>query len=138
MDNNNPPLEERITNLEKRVAALENSALALPPIVPSVLTVKQISVKEFLISKKISSAMEKTLALAYYLEHFERVTSFNVEDLANTFQVAREKSPANLNDMINKNIAKGMLMEIRERKDAKKAWVLTATGEKFVENDLNK
>ncbi len=137
MDNNNQPVEERITNLEKRIAALESSALTSSPVVSSAPIVKRISAKEFLISKKISSAMEKTLALAYYLEHFERVTPINVKDLANAFQAAKEKSPANLNDMINKNIAKGMLMEARERKDAKKAWVLTTSGEKFVKNNLN-
>ena len=81
--------------------------------------------------------MDKTIALAYYLEHIEQANSFNANDVANTFQAARENAPANLNDMINKNIGKGYLMESREQKDGKKAWVLTATGEKFVENDLN-
>ena len=30
------------------------------------------------------------------------------------------------------------MMESGEKKDSKKAWVLTATGEQFVETELNK
>ena len=43
--------------------------------------------------------------------------------------------PANINDAVNKNIEKGYIMDAK-KKDSKKAWTLTATGERFVENDL--
>lgn len=131
-------LTKKVSELEKRIEVLESSIhTSVLSGSPRQQTVKQMSAKEFLLSKKLSSAVEKTLALAYYLERVEQVNSFNINDIANAFQAAREKSPANLNDMINKNIVKGYLMEARERKDAKKAWILTATGERFIENDLN-
>ena len=129
---------ESIGSLKKRVQILEDSMhVGVVSDFSAQPKPKQISAKEFLLLKKDSSATEKTLALAYYLEHYARVGSFNIDDVARVFQAAREPSPANINDMINKNIAKGYIMEAPERKDAKKTWVLTATGEKFVENDLN-
>jgi hypothetical protein len=41
-----------------------------------------------------------------------------------------------MNDAVNKNIARGFLMEAAGKKDAKKAWCLTSTGEKYLEDDL--
>lgn len=132
----NQTIEDRLTSLEKRMSTLEVTIKADPAVTLGRSQSKQMSAKEFLLSKNLSSTVEKTLALAYYLEHVEGVVSFNIEDIIRTFQSAREKSPANPNDMINKNIAKAFLMEVREPKDSKKAWVLTTTGEKFVENDF--
>ncbi|MCR4314275.1 MAG: hypothetical protein NUV84_03450, partial [Candidatus Uhrbacteria bacterium] len=82
--------------------------------------------------------LQKTLVLAYYLEHIENMSSFNTNDLAGAFQAAKEKRPQNLSDTIGKNVARGMLMEAAEKKDGKKAWTLTATGEKHIEEELNK
>jgi len=59
-----------------------------------------------------------------------------VADLENAFRSAREKLPKNMNDAVNKNIARGFLMGAAEKKDAKKAWNLTSTGERFVENEM--
>jgi hypothetical protein len=64
------------------------------------------------------------------------VTPFNVADLEATFRAAREKLPKNINDAANKNVARGFLMEAREKKDSKKAWQLTATGERSVEQEM--
>jgi hypothetical protein len=133
-NDSNQTIEDRLTILEQRMSALEATAKHNSVVSPGHSQPKQISAKEFLLSKNLSSTVEKTLALAYYLEHIESKSSFNIEDIASAFQSAREKVPSNPNDMINKNIAKAFLMEARELKDSKKAWVLTATGEKFVEN----
>lgn len=132
-------LSEKILDLEKRVAVLEASkgTSALGDLSHQ-KTTKKMSAKEFLLSKNLKSTVDKTLVLAYYLEKNEQMDLFNINDIASVFQAAREKAPANLNDMINKNIAKGYLMEAREQKDSKKAWVLTSTGEKFIEEELKK
>lgn len=135
---NTDTLSKKVSELEKRIEVLEAS-MSMPAFGTSSVQqkVKRMSAKEFLLSKNLSTVIEKTLALAYYLERIEQMSSFNINDLADVFQSAREKSPANLNDMINKNIAKGYLMPVQEQKDAKRAWVLTVTGEKFIENNLN-
>jgi hypothetical protein len=97
---------------------------------------KKLSAKEFLLGKTIRSETQKVLALAFFLERMEGVASFNVSDLEAAFRSAREKLPKNMNDAVNKNIARGFLMEAKEKKDSKKAWHLTATGEQHVENEM--
>lgn len=124
----NKTIEERLSELEQRVNKLEGA-----PILTSDKQ-KKISAREFLIEKDLESEPQKTLALGYYLERVEEMSSFNVNDLMQIFNSAKEKRPKNINDAVNKNIAKGLIMEAMEKKDSKKAWVLTSTGEKHIED----
>lgn len=126
---------KKVLDLEKRISALEilvggeKSNTGASP-------VKKLSVKEFILLKKPSGDVQKSLAIAYYLEKNEDMRSFNVEDLAHYFQLAKEPTPENLNDKINMNIKKGHVMEAKEKKENKKAWVITNTGEQFVDNNF--
>lgn len=130
-------LSKKILELEKRIESIEaTSSLSKTDNESIQPKIKKVSAKEFLLSKNLSSTVEKALALAYYLERFEQMSSFNINDIANIFQMAKETLPVNPNDVINKNIKKGHLMEVQEKKDAKKAWSLTGSGERFVENDF--
>ncbi len=126
-------LAKKVSSLEKRVAQLEahQSGDVIRPIVKEG---KGLSIKEFMISQRPSGDVQKTLAIAYYLEKYERLTSFNVEDLARGFPLAKESTPENINDKINMNIRKGHIAEAKEKKDRKKAWIVTNAGEQFVEN----
>lgn len=63
--------------------------------------------------------------------------AFNVNDLREAFRSARVPIPKNLNDKVNKNIGKGYLMDVESDKSGKKTWVLTATGESYVETSTN-
>jgi len=117
--------EERISKLEK---FLPKTKIEIPE--------KKISIKEFILQKKPKNDIQKTLAIGYYLENFENFCSFNVRDLEKGFRDSKEKVPQNVPDKIQKNIAKGHMMEAAEGKDELKAYVLTNSGEKFVENDF--
>jgi len=128
-------ISKKVLDLEKRIGALEilvggekSNTIASPA--------KKLSVKEFILLKKPSGDVQKSLAIAYYLEKNEDMRSFNVEDLAHYFQLAKEPTPENLNDKINMNIKKGHVMEAKEKKENKKAWVITNTGEQFVDNNF--
>lgn len=99
---------------------------------------KKLSVKEFLRSKKPTSDVQKTLAIGYYLEKCERMYFFNVDDLRKAFKAAKEPKPSNIHAFVNQNISNGHMMDYDEKKDNKKAFVLTASGEKFVENNFGK
>lgn len=131
-------LERRLVSLEQKVEKLEKS-LSVRFVDDSAETSisKKISIKEFLLNKKTDNDVESTLAIAYFLEHFENALSFNVDDIKSGYMSAKIAPPGNINDKINMNIRKGHIMDAKERKDAKKAWVVTATGEKFIENKLN-
>ncbi len=114
--------EERISELESLFQTKGDSVK------------KEMSVKEFILSKKPKNDVEKTLAIGYYLEKKERLSSFNAKDLEKGFRAAKETVPENINYKVIKNIKKGHMMEAKEKKDKLKAWVLTSTGEEYVEN----
>jgi hypothetical protein len=127
-------LDRRLRDLESRVEALER-LFGDEGVIRATRGRKQ-SAKEFLLTKSIKADTQKVLALAYFLEQEEGLASFNVPDLERAFRAAREKLPTNLNDAVNKNIARGFLMEAKEKKDSKKAWHLTSTGERFVQDHM--
>lgn len=125
---------ERIADLETRVAKLERALLheatvgSPPP--------KPVSITEFLVSKQPKTDVERTLVLAYYLEKHQGLSSVNINDLKEAFAKAREPPPANVNDAVNKNIQKALMMEVDERKSGLKSWVLTNSGERYVSEKL--
>lgn len=130
-------IQAQVQELEKRVAALEEQ-LADRTQPERVKPTKVLAPKEILLKHSGLKGHQKTLLLAYYYEHDLGNSSFNVDNIVELFRLAKEKAPTNVNDMINKNIAKGFMMEDSAKKDGKKAWSLTATGETYVQNELEK
>ena len=121
---------KKLDDHERRISALEG----MPQ--KTISEGKKLSVKEFILEKKPSDDVQRALVIGYFLEHFEGMDKFNVKDLTEGFRLAREQLPDNINDKVNLNIAKGYLMAAKEKKDKFKAWYLTNTGEKFVENRM--
>jgi hypothetical protein len=117
--------EERISELEKLLQAKPNSIS------------KKISIKEFILTKNATDDQRRTLTIGYFLEKYAGNTSFNTTDIKKGFREAKIKPPQNINDKVNKNIAKGYMMEAVEEKDNKKAWVLTNTGEQIIESNFS-
>lgn len=118
--------KKRLDDLEKRISVLEGDPVKKT-------SSKKLSIREFLLSKKPIDDVQRTLVIGYYLEHLEAMTSFNARDLADSFRAAKESPPKNINDKVNLNIRKGHMMEAKEPKDKLKAWVLTNSGEKYIE-----
>lgn len=123
-----PELERRIANLEQ---LLESNRRAQG------VSTKPVAIREFMQSQGPRSDLQKTLVIAYFLEAFEGTVPFTVDDLRDAYSRARESGPRNLNDSVNKNIRKGLLMEARERKGKLKAWVVTSSGERAVTNGFS-
>lgn len=117
---------------ERRISALEGVAQRKPS------ELKTVSVKEFTLQKRPRGDVQKTIVLGYYLEHYTGTSAFNADDLKKLFREAKEIVPENINEKVNKNIAKGFMMEAGTKKDNKKAWTLTGTGERYVENGFQK
>jgi hypothetical protein len=126
----NDDLEARLVDIERRVTVLEQRMISAhsAPETPT----KRLSVQEFLAAKKPTTDLERTVMIAYFMEHFTGVSPYNINDLRDAFRQAREPLPANLSDTVNKNIQKGLIMEVGERKGGLKSWVLTASGEAYV------
>jgi hypothetical protein len=119
---------------EKRIRDLENRSSTRPEKDQN----KELSAREFLNQQQPRNDVEKTLVVAYYLENFRDTTPFNISDLETIFKKAKESVPDNMNDKVNQNIAKGYMDEMDVKKDKKKAWFLTATGKKAVEDGFKK
>ncbi len=127
-------IEERIRRLEERVSLVEEKygSNQNQDITKGVQT-KSLSLREFLLDRKPSNDVERTLAIGYFLEKYEGVASFNIEDILSAYVRAKEKKPININDKIGMNAKKGHIDEDRAKKDGKKSWYVTSSGERFVE-----
>lgn len=122
-------IKRQLQDHEKRISALEILSQTKPELAGTGL-----SIKDFIRLKEPKDDLQKTLAIGYHLEHYGGYSSFNTKDLAKGFREAKEPVPQNINDKVNKNIDKNYIMEAEKKKDGKKAWVLTAKGEEYVES----
>jgi hypothetical protein len=135
-------IEQKIRELEERLKKLELIVSNIESILKekdiNKIPKKKISIKEFIISKKPSNDVEITLVIGYFLEKYEEIASFNARDLNDGFQRARESIPKNINDKVGMCCSHGFMMEADQKKGNIKAWILTNSGEKFVENGFKK
>jgi len=126
-------MKRRLDDLENRIVKIEGLLLSKPKSIE-----KKVSLKEFILQKNPRNDVEKTLAIAYYYENCEGFSSCNKLDIQKGFRDARESVPTNVGDKIQKNIAKGHMMDAKGEKDGHKAYVLTNSGERFVEDNFRK
>lgn len=133
----NDEIQTKLTELERRVHALEAGQDA-PGFTVNGAAKKQLSLREFLNQKQPTTANDRGLAIAYYNETIKGYEYFSAEDIKAGFRDARIPAPKNPNDVINKNIAKGYMMDAEQSKAGKKAWILTGTGLEAVEKGFTK
>lgn len=129
--------KEKIAELETRIKKLEDALFSTEGVKTSAGG-KKMSPNEFLRTKAIDTGTQKVLVLGYYLEKTDGMPSFNATDIEAIFRSAKEKLPANINDLVNSNVKRAFMDEAKEKKDGKKAWYLTSTGENYVEQELKK
>jgi len=120
---------ERLNELELRITKLE--AYRTPN-----RHKKKLSIREFIRNKDPKNDVQKTLIMGYYLEKYENMPFFNINDVKKCFKDAREKIPQNVADKIQINIKKGHLMDYEEKKDNLKAYNLTNSGEDYIDNNF--
>lgn len=136
-------LEEILTAikcLDGRVSKLEVSAVPAGSSAGdgSASPEKKLSLREFIIDRAPSNAVQTTLTIAYYLEIFDGVAPFNAADLEQGFRAARESVPPNINDKANMCVGKGYFMVDKNKKDNMKAWLVTRTGLQAVDKGFGK
>lgn len=97
--------------------------------------VASMQASEFLASLDLRSQLDQLEAVAYYFLHSgqESVTRAEVMD---TLSKARLPRPKNLSDVIGKCIRRGHIIVAAEDKGGQKAWQITPTGERYVEEQL--
>lgn len=124
---------KKLENIEIRLLRLENKHEP-----NRTENKKDLSIREFLNQKKPKGDVQKTLTIGYFFEQYKNMKSMNIGDFIQGYKNAKEPTPNKLNDKIYKNCKKGHMMEADNKKDNKKAWVLTNDGEKFVENNYKR
>ena len=126
-------LDGRVSKLESRAAPSVGDGVGRQ----NIASEKKLALKEFLIGRAPSNAVQTTLAIGYYLETQDGVSPFNAADLEQAFRAAREPVPPNINDKANMCVKNGYFMEDK-KKDNMKAWVVTRTGEEVVRKGFGK
>ena len=108
--------------------SVENSRATQPPSTEG-------SIAEFLAQRRVDSHPDRVVAIAYY--HYRRHAGQGVttKDLVDGYSRSRSKRPQNYPDVIASCIRKGYLVD-GGRRDGMKTWVITASGEAHVEQDL--
>jgi hypothetical protein len=99
------------------------------------LASQSVQISEFLAQRKIESETDRVATILYYHLHNGRGSSTRAEILE-AYATARFRRPTNLSDVIARCIRKGHVIEAQEKKDGQKAWQITVTGEKYVEEQL--
>ncbi len=97
--------------------------------------VKPLSPSEFITKVSPKNQSERALVLAHYLEKVKNMESFNTADLTEIDRVAKQPKFTNISDTVAKLVQQGQLMGAGER-EGKRVFVLTTTGEEYVENLL--
>lgn len=91
---------------------------------------------QFLLDKNFSTELDETLGLVYFMEKFEKKSSWAISDLQNEYSIARKKLPSNLSRNITANIGKGYI--INPNREEKRIYCLTPEGEMYIENYISK
>lgn len=92
---------------------------------------------EFLAQKNIKSHFNRIMAILYYHYHSGQ-KSTTISELQETYSSVRVKAPRNFSDVLAQCIRKGYVIEALSKKDGKKAWQITPTGERYVEEKLGR
>lgn len=120
-------LDARVTRIEAGTAGAGGGKTAARALA------KKTSIKEFLLEKPPGTDIQRTLAVGHYLETHEGMSSFTKADLLQGYSDAKESPPSNIDMNIRRCIQQGQMMQAKEKKDNKPAWVVTGRGEQFVE-----
>jgi predicted nucleotidyltransferase component of viral defense system len=100
---------------------------------PQIETGRKVSLSEFFNSKNPKSHGDKILVFGYYLEKIMNESSFNLAEIERCYMQSRMPKTKNFRPYITQLIRDGFLMDAEEKKDSKKAWILTDSGIKYVE-----
>jgi len=98
-------VKTRIEELETRVSELEQ--LVHDGKASNDVT----GLREFVDSIDPDTHAERALAIAYYLEQYQRQENFTSKDIANGYRTIRVQKPANMSDVLSDLEEKGWAME---------------------------
>jgi predicted metal-dependent hydrolase len=129
------PLEvarAEVQEFMKRQPTVAEPTKGIPQASPPQPTLKAKSPAEFFKKSNPKTDVDRTLAAAYFLEKFRNVQDASAAEIRDVIKEAKRPPPTNINDSVNGNIRKGLMMTAGEREN-KIVFVLTSDGEAAVE-----
>lgn len=93
---------------------------------------KKYSLAEFLKTKDAKNHGDKILVFAYYLQEYENISSFNLDDIEQCYMKVKVPKTTNFSPYFTQLVSKGYIMDATEKKDNKKSWTLTNSGDEYV------
>src|SRR5579885_647313 len=125
-------LESRMTKIETGMTGVDHVKTAPRG------SAKKLSIKEFLLERPPSTDIQRTRCIGYFLENHAGMASFNKPDVEKAYRDAKEPVPSNIGVNIKHCIKQGHMMETEEKKDNRTAYVVTSSGERFVQGGYKK
>ncbi|MCP8309424.1 MAG: hypothetical protein H3Z53_09965 [archaeon] len=120
--------------VEKKFKELAEGKVVAPEAPTPEVKVLPTSLVEFIKAKgNPSEHTDIAILFSYWLHKKEKMGSYNKDDIEKCYTEARITKPMNITDVMNRLQGKGYLMPAPEKKDNKKAWVITRSGEEYVE-----
>lgn len=95
--------------------------------------IAKMQINELLASKNLKSHMDKVEAIAWHFLWQGSDDSVTRKDILDAYGKRRMQKPQNLTDVINYSVRRGHLVDALEKKDGQKAWSITPTGERYIE-----
>ena len=92
-------------------------------------------VSEFLAQKNVKYHIDRIINILFY-RHYKGNESTTVAELEEAYSSARVKTPRNFSDILADCVRKGYVVESKDKKEGRKAWQITPTGERFIEEEL--
>lgn len=94
-------------------------------------------ISEFLAGKNIRTHPHRIVAILYYNYHKGNEPT-TIAELEEAYSNTRVRPPRNFSDFLANCIRRGYVVEAKDKKDGKKAWQITPTGEKFIEEEISR
>ncbi len=96
-----------------------------------------VSANEFFRKAAPDSHPGRFVCAAYYLLHTGKAEQFTQADILEIYGKLREPKPKNPADVMNQCIRKAHIIDADASTKGQKSWVITPSGEKYVEDLLN-
>lgn len=122
---NKQDLVQRVEDLEARVSQLEEPESSnMEESVPEL--------RGFVEATTPTTHTERALAIAYYLDHHQNAEQVTTETVTEGYTTCRVTKPANMSDVMAQLEKRELLLPV-EHEGPGKAWVVSAEGEKTVQ-----
>lgn len=120
-----------------RMLLQESTVMAREETKPEIKKSLPAQVSEFLAGMNIATHTDRIVAIIYYNYHKSNQPT-TITELEEAYSNARVRPPRNFSDLLASCIRRGYVVESKDKKEGKKAWQITPTGEKFVEEEINR